>query len=63
VVDRELPDRRQELAVGQVTGRAEDDQRARRRPPRCVTLNFAIMEARPTRRSTHRSIIQLINPG
>jgi len=60
---RELADRRQELALGQVTGRTEDDQRASRRPPGCVTLNFAIMEARPTRRSTHCSIIQLINPG
>ena len=48
----ELADRRQELAFGQVTGRAEDDQCAGRGAPGRVVV----------RRFVHRSIIQLINP-
>jgi hypothetical protein len=66
----ELPDRRQKLTLGQVTGRTEDDQRARRRPAFRLTINFVTLGTRltrpasgSTRQFTHRSIIQLINPG
>jgi hypothetical protein len=48
----ELADGREELALGQVTGRAKDDQRARRGAA-CRVIE---------RRFVHGSIIQLINP-
>jgi hypothetical protein len=70
VTSGELPDRRQKLTLGQVTGCTEDDQRAGRRQARRVTINFVTLETRltrpapgSTRQFTHRSIIQLINPG
>jgi len=52
VMGGELADGGQELALGQVTGRAEDDQGAGRGAPGRVVV----------RRFVHRSIIQLIYP-
>jgi hypothetical protein len=51
VTGGELADRRQELALGQVAGRAEDDQGAGRGAPDRVVVG----------RFVHRSIIHLIN--
>jgi hypothetical protein len=53
VIGGELAQRREELALGQVTGRAEDDQRARRGTPGRVVKRHIV----------HRFIIARINPS
>jgi hypothetical protein len=45
---RQLADRREELALGQVTGRTEDHQRASGRPTRRVTFHTGTVPYNPS---------------